>query len=617
MCIRYDFTRLKDYVCRTKFNAMNYLNLITLSLILLFTRFSFSQNFDLQWSDKKEYTNGKDGFFKYFLGSNENYVYSIYNNLTTSRKKATKSRVDIVAMDKNTMKDVHKVQLRGKEDPNRKVALEGKDYLRTIVLEDVIYVFWTKVEKNTTEIYAEVYSSQLQELIPLQEVYSVTYPEVKKRMYATSPIVILSGKEWNNDVLIGTEVHNGQGESIDFQYKVYDSKLEELAEAKIELPIVQLGKKTAGLSSSYQYGIDGNLYIQSNITLTKEEREDLADGEQFAFSKLTVVNIETAELVDTDIRFNGKNVFNFGYHIEEDGVRLFGFYNDLDIDPKGNSTNGIFYATIDPKTNEMNEPIFSQFDEETLNELFKDDTEDKKKTQALFRKKREAAAEVDKVSLDSRYVIEDVEVRADGSLVLFCSKMYNYTVTVCSTNSNGSQSCHQVPYCDKSNVTAFNLGAEGELVWATNLDRFKTYGGHFIYDLRVVARENQAYVIYGSSYQIDAEKKTRKTRKKKSEGVDKFEYAVFDMETGEVEKKEYVVNTPDVTKKDKKYVTPLAITIIDEEYYVNSQRIRFKPGLTAAGCVVSLVCWPVGYFVLLSPIFRKGDGHVGKIEIID
>ena len=155
MCIRYDFTRLKDYVCRTKFNAMNYLNLITLSLILLFTRFSFSQNFDLQWSDKKEYTNGKDGFFKYFLGSNENYVYSIYNNLTTSRKKATKSRVDIVAMDKNTMKDVHKVQLRGKEDPNRKVALEGKDYLRTIVLEDVIYVFWTKVEKNTTEIYAE------------------------------------------------------------------------------------------------------------------------------------------------------------------------------------------------------------------------------------------------------------------------------------------------------------------------------------------------------------------------------------------------------------------------------------------------------------------------------
>jgi hypothetical protein len=598
---------------------MKYLNLITLLFIFTASSIGWAQDFEMEWSEKKIYENKEDGYFTGFLGSNDKYVYTIYNDLTTTKRNAKKKRVDLVAQDKESMEDVHRIKLRGdKENNSRIVALDGKEYHKTIILEDVVYVFWTETEKNRTDIFAEVFDENLNQLIELTEVYSITYPEVKKKRYIRrSPIVILSGKEWNNDVLIGTEVANGQGESIDFEYKVFDSQLEELVSAELELPIVQIGKKSAGLTSTYEYGVDGNLYIQSYITLSREERDNLDDGEQFAYSKLSIVDIASGELTDTDIRFDGKNIFDFGFLVEEDGVRLFGFYNDLSIDPKGNSTNGIFYATMDRETNELKEATFSLFGEATLDELFSGDEEDKQKTRALFKKKRKANEEVDKVSLDSRYVIESVQLKADNSLVLFCSKMYNYTVTVCTSNSNGGTTCREVPYCDKSNVTVFNLDADGELDWSKNVDRFKTYGGHYVYDLRVLTRGDKAYVLYGSTYAVDAEEKKRRNRKKKAIARDNFEYAVFDLESGDAEKREFVVNTPDVEKAKRKYVSPLAITIIDDEYYVNSQRIRFKPGITAAGCVASVVCFPVIFAVVLSPAFRKGEGHIGKLEIIE
>ena len=591
-----------------------------LTLLVLTPLLSFAQDFELNWTKKKHYSNKEDGYFVRFLGSNDSYVYSMYNNLTTTKRNSKKKRIDIVAQNKESMNDVHRLKLRGeKNDVDREIVLEGKEYHKTIILEDIIYVFWTKEVENVMEIYAESYDSDLNPLIPMTEVYSITYPEVKKRLFGVykRPIVILSGKEWNNDVLIGTEVPHGQGEAVEFQYKVYDSKLEQLTEVDIELPIIQKEKRTSGLSSSYEYGVDGNLYIRSYITLSKEEREGLMDGQQWSYSKLSVVDISSGELTDTDIRFNGKNIFDFDYVVEEDGVHLFGFYNDLLIDPKGYSTNGIFTGTINKETNELGDAIFSPFDEATLNELFLEDQEDKKKTRALFKKKREENKEIDKVSIDSRYVIEKVEVRDDKSIVLFCSIMNNYYVTVCSTDGNGNTTCRDVPYCDKSNVTAFNIDPKGELIWSKNVDRFKTYGGHYIYDLRVLTRGNKAYVLYGSSYAIDAEKKKRKNRKKKAEVRDKFEYAVFDLETGNAEKNEFVVNTPDVEKQDRKYVSPLGITVIDNEYYVNSQRIKFKAGPTIAGCVASVVCFPVIYFVAMHPAFREGIGHLGRLEIIE
>ena len=51
-----------------------------------------------KWSDKIELHNSKDGFFSYFLGENENYLYAYF------KKKGVGDRKKIVAFDKKTMK---------------------------------------------------------------------------------------------------------------------------------------------------------------------------------------------------------------------------------------------------------------------------------------------------------------------------------------------------------------------------------------------------------------------------------------------------------------------------------------------------------------------------------
>ena len=587
-------------------------------LLVLSTSYIYSQDLELNWTEKMRYDNSQSGYFDRFIGYNNDYVYSLFNDLSY-KSNATNKRLDIVAFDKTDMTRIATLKLRDKDNARRKEKLKNKSYLKAVILENVVYVFWEESDKKSgvTKIFAEVYDQSLNQVISLQEVYSVTYPKVKKRVAARKPIVILSGKEWNNDVLVGTEISHGQGEEIEFEYIILNDELDEVAAERIDLSLVQTARKTSGLASSYRYGEDGNVYIQSRLVLSKEDRYDLEEGEQYTYTKLSVLDPLSGDLTSNDIRFEGKNVFDFGYEVNENGVRIFGFYNDLSIDRKGLSTNGIFHATLDPKSGEIEEPIFSEFDKKTLDELFKDDKEDKRRTRSWSKKKRKKNEAIDAVSLDDRYVIENIHLKEDGSFVLFCSKMYNYTVTVCTSNANGGQSCREVPYCEKSNVTAFSLDKNGELLWSKNIDRERTYGGWYIYDLRVLTRGDKAYVIYGSSYDVDAEVKRRRTRKSKSEARDKFEYAVFDLETGDAEKHEFVVNEEDTEKKDRKYFSPLGVTVMDGEYYVSSKRVTFKPGLTVAGCAASVVCFPVIYFVIMHPAFRKGEGYLGKLDIIE
>ena len=57
-----------------------------------------AQDLITKWSDKIELHNSKDGFFSYFLGENDDYLYAYF------KKKGVGERKKIVAFDKKTMK---------------------------------------------------------------------------------------------------------------------------------------------------------------------------------------------------------------------------------------------------------------------------------------------------------------------------------------------------------------------------------------------------------------------------------------------------------------------------------------------------------------------------------
>ena len=210
--------------------------------------------------------------------------------------------------------------------------------------------------------------------------------------------------------------------------------------------------------------------------------------------------------------------------------------------------------------------------------------------------------------MDGRFEIESVQEQGDN-IVLFTSKMTNWSTTTCDSKGN----CTTRYYCDKDNVTAFKINKDGGLVWASNLDRKKTYSGWNIYDVEVVSRNNKYYVIYGSSFDTDATKKNRKSKKSKAEMRDKFEYGVFDDSNGNYKKSEVVVNAPGIPKKERKSVDPKTISVIDNNFYVNSQSIKFKPGRTALYCVGALACPVLIYPIFLDGNNRKGTGNLGTI----
>lgn len=591
---------------------MKYLVYLLLLSLLMGTQNLNAQNFDLKWSQKMQYDNFKDGFFQEFVGSTDQYVYGIYNNLALTKKRKSK-QMKLIAFDKKTMKKVGEFPLKSKKDKSRNDKLKDFQYSKTVVLKDAIYVFWTKTSKSQTDVYAESFDVELDRKEKLKKVYTAKAAPAGKKLSSIAPaVVILNGKDGNNDLLIGSEIAKGKGENIEFDYITMDSDFKEVDKGHITLPIAQT-TKFAGLSSYYEYGTDGNLYIKSYVRMSKDERKAAKKGEYSAYSILSVVDVATGDITPYTMKYDGLNIFNFDLVTEGGEVRIYGFFNDMDKDPSGLRTHGIFYTTIDK--GQMDEPKFSYFDKKTLAELFKNDAEDKKKTYGSKRKK-EKNKPMDEEALDESYVIEIAKIVDKDNIVLFCSKVYNYTVTTCTATSGGGQTCTTNYYCRKSNVTAFKLNNDGEIVWASNVDRLKTYSGWDIYDMRVVSDKNKFYVIYGSSYDVDATKKSRKTAKNRKEVRDNFEYAVFDMETGKSKKSEFVVNQPGVKKKDRKIVSPLAIQVFDNQFFVNSSRVTMKPWLTAAGCTVSLACPPVLYYVFISGDMRKGTGYLGTIQVV-
>ena len=587
-----------------------------LFFLILFVTPLIAQDFDLKWSERMIYDNRKDGFFKEFLGSTENYVFVLNNNLALRQKKASK-QLNLIAYSKASMQKKGMLRLVNRKDKGRMNDLDGMSYVDMFILDGMIHVFWLKETKSSSTIFAESYNENLEQIRGLKKVYHVDYKVTSGRLFKRSSAFALAGKGENKNILIGSEVPSEKGDDIAIKYAVVNSELEEVSDGEVDLPIEKTGK-FYGLTSSYSFERDGNLYIKSYASVPKEDRKSLKKGEHSSFSILSVVDTDADEITSFPMKYIDKNIYDFDYIIGDKGVKIYGFFNDINKDPFGYVTHGIFSSTIGSKSHEMSEPNFSYFDKALFDALFKNDAEENKISKKKKKKKKKGndAAPSD-AYLDSRYVIESASVDDKNNIVLFCAKMYNYSVTTCTTSSSGGTTCTTRYYCQKSNVTTFKLNDGGEIVWASNVDRSKTYSGTSIMDVRVIEDKQNYYVVYGSTFDLDASKKNRRSSKSKTELRDKFEYAVISKADGEATKKEFVVNQPGTKKADRKGVNPVAITVIDNKFYVNSTKITFKPALTAGLCVASVACFPILYYIALSPNMRKGKGNLGTLEVVE
>ncbi len=336
---------------------------------------------------------------------------------------------------------------------------------------------------------------------------------VSKKARARQSIVVMGNNKAGEKVLIGGELPTAEADkNVKFEYKLLNSDLTFANASQIELPI-KLTSKSYGLTSSYEYGDDGKLYIKSNVSMSKAERKSAKKGEMTSYSIFSAVDLAKATITPFTFKFDNKNIFNVGYTVTEKGVKVYGFFSDLTKDQYGNDMHGLFYAILDTKQMTMTATNFTYFDKPTLDKLFARDKEDQKTGKKRQNKK---AKQSDDESLDGRFEIENVQVEGDN-IVLFTSKSSYWSSTTCDSKGN----CTTRWYCDKENITVFKVNKDGGLVWASNLDRKKTYSvpyyGWKVYDVEVIGSNKKYYVIYASSYDTDAIKKNRRSKKSKAE----------------------------------------------------------------------------------------------------
>ena len=582
--------------------------ILIFALLLCSAKVYVAQTLSAIWSEKMQFENKKDGFFMDFIGKNSKFIYTKYDNLHMRLGKNTK-KVKIVAFDKNTMDPAGQVtMIDTKKDPNASKQFKGLEFYKAVVFENLIYVFWMKDTKLKDELYVQTFDSKLKPIQKLKKIYEVNS---SKEDGKKASAFVMANPKAGETILIGGELATTKGSNLQVEYKILKSDLSFASAGQVELP-VKIVRNSSSLSSNYEYGDDGNLHIKTYIYMDKEERKSLKKGEASHYTLYSIVNVETAKIQTYSMKLENKNLFEFDYVATKDAIKLFGFFCDLTKDPKGNDTHGIFYAILDPKTMQLKGDMnFTYFTKAQLDQLFAKDKDKGDRNDGKDKRKRKKKGDADE-SLSSSYTIEQVQSIDKENIVLFCSIMYNYSVTTCDSKGN----CTTRYYCDKSNVTAFKINGNGALVWASNLDRQITYGGSNIYDLRVINKDNKFIVAYGSNYAMNADKKNMRTSKSRKYKQDKFEYAVFDYTSGKFEKAEYKVNALNTPKKDKKTITALAIDVMDNEFYVNSTVKRIKVLPVVLGCLGGLVCPPVAFIPFLSGNSYKGSGYLGHIEVV-
>ena len=572
-------------------NLKNTLNTIIFILICCSTR---AQSVDMQWSDMQLYDNKKDGFFSSFIGGNSKYLYAKNTNLNFTGRSG---QIIFFAYDNKTMQKVADLSVFSKKSDADRKKYEGMYYYKTLIFENILYIFWRRENKEKDELFVESYDATLKPLNKLKKIYELNSG---RKAAKKAELFAMGNKNNGETLLIGGELSGDKGQNVKVEYKILNSDFTFAAAGQQTLPAI-ISSKSDALTSSYEYGDDGNFHIKTRVIIPPDERKSLKKNESYFYTIYSIVDVVSNTMKSYPLKFENKNVFNMGFLSQKEADKVFGFFCDLTKDPKGNDTHGIFYCIINPQTKEMEKLNFTYFTKAQLDKLFSKDAQDRKDRAGLSGKKKKQSEEE---SLSSFYEIEQVQSIDKDNLVIFCSIMWNYSRTYCDSKGN----CRTVYYCNKRNVTSFKLDNTGAIVWASNLDRDITYTGRWnVYDVSVICPDKKTfYVTYGSAFSAKKEKKNLASRKSTKQMRETIEYASFDYATGNFKKEEYTLNEPGTKSKERKTVSPDDIIPIDNKFYVNSTKLQIKPWWYPA-----CICPPV---VLMNGNSRRGAGYLGVLS---
>ncbi len=575
-----------------------------------------AQNLSLDWSDDFVCTNKTDGFFDEFVGSNSQFVYAKYHhaimhpNADIPAKK--EKYIKLFAMDKHNSKKMHEAVIKSSKSKSADM-----DFHSIYVFEDHIQVYFTKKKSKLIEVYVQNFDAKLKSKGELKKVYEVNNPNSK---LADGGLIILMNK--SNNILLGTEIIDKDNKELKLDYRILNSDLSMVNSKQVTLPLIVESMRRnfnnsywfnnyrynynqkRGAICSYVLANNSDLFVFADVTRKKDEKAKNSKKNSENYTKMMRINTLTGDLSIRNLEFENKDIDTYRFLESEDDLTIVGLYGAKN--DKSSGINGIFKCKFN-KDLEPKDLKFTSFDKRFISELFAKDQEELEKRKNKSDKNNDLNAE-----LSGFYFIEKVQ-EEKGNIVLFCSKIYNYVIRECQSSSNGGTTCYNIPYCEKSNVTAFKINNEGEMVWAKNIDRSATYRGFWnVLDLHVIQGKDYYNVIYGSDFQVNASKKNKKSRKPRKQQSDYFEYATLAKSNGSYKKQEFKINQINTPKEKQKKIIPTNLWVFDNQIYTHTQKVKLK-GSTYLGCL----CPPAFIFMMNGGNSYKGTGNVGVIKSLN
>ena len=574
---------------------LRFIWIVLCGMVLHLNQYASAQYMEFEWSNEFRYTNKKTGFFTEFVGTNFANVYLLQRNIEKS-KPYKNAKVMLVSLTKNTLNPTEEKQLPLKGFPENKAqedVLNELDYLKTVVTNDNIVVFWRKLinsdSTRTEEIYAQSFKSDFKSDLPIKKVFEFTQDiEDRASVFDPTMCVILFEKE-SNRMILGTEKYADS--SLVFEYAEMNTKLLASSLKKVVLP--QKPKSIPeNLTSEYEMSNDGLIHIRSTVSYTIEELFYLDAKHAKTYPVLTVVDLESGAQKSVKFKTEFRTITDFSYASIGGKTRAFGFFGDFTEDTTGIDNQGLFYADVDFNNSEEPEVNYVYFERSVVNRLF---------PKSRKRTRRGYELPTQEEVLATRFDIQHITPMPDSSLVFFFTEQYNYTETDTKSNLNGENEYSVQEFCKNKNVSAMRFSAAGEIMWVRSEDRTISYQGNNVSDIRVVYIYDDFIVLFGNEMAKLSPPKGKKFQHLTSE----LTYYTFDRNSGRTKEYTTPINEPKTEKQDMKYLDPNSAVVLDDQFYFYKMHVKQHPLWTAANIVV----FPTLYYSLLT-----GNTKVGKAD---
>lgn len=576
----------------------------TVQCILLFAFFgrsewSAAQYFEFEHSEEFRYTNRKSGFFTEFIGANESKIYVLQRNSSKS-KPDDNAKLMIVALSKNTMAKDTFVPIKGfPENKWQEATLSSLDFVTTVMADDQIVVFWRKLFNTDStrreEVYAQTFKTDLSAGLPIRKVFEfVQKVDAHQSMFDPTRCIVLVDEE-GSQMVLGTEIWN-KGK-VEFQFVTLNPEL--VPSNVITIPLPQESKEpSTPISSNYELKSNGNLYARSVVFYSSEELMELPPKHPKSYPTLTIARTETGNHTCLKMLAESKPISDFSYEVVGENIRVLGFFGDYNEDTTATDKQGIFYADVNNSTLAASDLNFVYFKRSALNRLFPK----KRVRNPIFQSTEDEL-------IHTRFDIEHIESMEDSGLVVFFTREFNYQETTNSSDLNGENVYATQTFWRKKDLSALRLSREGEIVWAQSVDRKINYVGDDVEDIHVVYKHNEFFVMYGNEL---AEKKPPKGKKFKHL-TEELEYATFNPNTGRAKVEIVEVNEPKTDKRDKQYIDPNSVLVIDGQFYFYKMRVGQNPLWTAA----NVVFLPTLYYTILTGNTQLAKGNFSMMRVME